>query len=803
MHCESRPQSLIGEYFIDCQPGTAQQRAARRATIPVEQHVVDDRARPRQRHPAPPLPRAPRASSLNELGAGVARHAARTSTTRSAAPARRCARPTGCSAILAEQNQVLARPRRQRRHGRRRARRQPQATSRAGSARRATPRGLGRAPRRHRRAASQRCRASSSSCAPTMAALGARRRRAGARRCANLARQRRPARAPLQRPRARSPTPRGPAFRALGRGVGDRPTGAVARRAPDVAAARRVRPGHARARQEPRRSSSSTSTTAAAPSRRTRARPAARATPASRRCCSYVFDQSHVDQHLRLATATYLKVARVRQRRARTTNRRQEGRRTGPASDCAAALGPNQPGITTPDPTSPAARGADASAERAGAPAHRRRRRPRGGAANAPARRRRPRQPAAGRRDRPSRPKVALPDAEPTRCSTSRRTALPKVGVRPTGGRTARPRGQRRPRPSSSTTCWAHEAPPPAPSSPTRCSSARSRRWSSSSRSSSPTTPTTGCRSCRPASCNVQIANGAEPRARATRCAPAASASAWWTDMKPVRLPNGTHRRRAAPEARQEDRRDPGRLDGRRSARARRSASSTSSSRRARRAGRSADGGHAARSSQTTVPVELDEFYNMFDDQDAARFAGQPRGLRQRVRGPRRATSTASSSGCRRCSATCEPVMANLADPQHRPQELLQASSATPRASWRRSSKINAHLFTDDGRHVRGVLARSRGAEGHDRQAAADARRRHRVAARAAPVPGAHRRVLPRPERRRQRAARRAAAAQPRARGRHAGDAPLGRAQHGPPGRDGRAAQALRGARRRTARCAA
>lgn len=35
--CEVQPQSLIGEYFLDCQPGTADQRLPDGATIPVEQ----------------------------------------------------------------------------------------------------------------------------------------------------------------------------------------------------------------------------------------------------------------------------------------------------------------------------------------------------------------------------------------------------------------------------------------------------------------------------------------------------------------------------------------------------------------------------------------------------------------------------------------------------------------------------------------------------------------------------------------------------------------------------------------------
>jgi virulence factor Mce-like protein len=37
VRCETRPQSLIGEYFIDCRPGTARRRLPDGATIPVEQ----------------------------------------------------------------------------------------------------------------------------------------------------------------------------------------------------------------------------------------------------------------------------------------------------------------------------------------------------------------------------------------------------------------------------------------------------------------------------------------------------------------------------------------------------------------------------------------------------------------------------------------------------------------------------------------------------------------------------------------------------------------------------------------------
>ena len=63
---------------------------------PGQPHRLDGRARPRHRHPAPPLPRAP---EPHHRLAGRRRRGQRraTSTPPSAAPAPRCARPTRCS----------------------------------------------------------------------------------------------------------------------------------------------------------------------------------------------------------------------------------------------------------------------------------------------------------------------------------------------------------------------------------------------------------------------------------------------------------------------------------------------------------------------------------------------------------------------------------------------------------------------------------------------------------------------------------------------------------------------------------
>ena len=125
VHCESRPQSLIGEYFLDCLPGTARAGAEAGRADPRRADVVDDRARPRQRHP--PRARA-RAAADHRLGARRGRRRARARAQRRDPPRDPGAARDGqaSSTLLGEQNRTLAGPDRQRRHGRRRPRRQPQ-----------------------------------------------------------------------------------------------------------------------------------------------------------------------------------------------------------------------------------------------------------------------------------------------------------------------------------------------------------------------------------------------------------------------------------------------------------------------------------------------------------------------------------------------------------------------------------------------------------------------------------------------------------------------------------------------------
>jgi virulence factor Mce-like protein len=104
--CETRPQSLIGEYFVDCRPGTAEQHLKPGATIPVEQTastIPIDLINNIMRRPY----RERLGIILNELGAGVGGHAEDIeATVERALPALR--ETDRVLAILAEQNRTLA-----------------------------------------------------------------------------------------------------------------------------------------------------------------------------------------------------------------------------------------------------------------------------------------------------------------------------------------------------------------------------------------------------------------------------------------------------------------------------------------------------------------------------------------------------------------------------------------------------------------------------------------------------------------------------------------------------------------------
>jgi ABC-type transporter Mla subunit MlaD len=103
--CESRPQSLIGEYYIDCKPGTDPQKLAYGATIPVEQTASTiplDLVNNVLRQPY----RERLGIILDELGAGVAGRATEINdVVRRASPALR--ETDKVLAKLANQNQTL------------------------------------------------------------------------------------------------------------------------------------------------------------------------------------------------------------------------------------------------------------------------------------------------------------------------------------------------------------------------------------------------------------------------------------------------------------------------------------------------------------------------------------------------------------------------------------------------------------------------------------------------------------------------------------------------------------------------
>jgi virulence factor Mce-like protein len=105
VRCESRPQSLIGEYFLDCNPGTSPKKLAPGAHIPVTQTastIAPDLIGDIMRRPY----RERFSIILGELGAGVGGNAeSLNSAIRRAAPALR--ETDKVLAKLAAQNQVL------------------------------------------------------------------------------------------------------------------------------------------------------------------------------------------------------------------------------------------------------------------------------------------------------------------------------------------------------------------------------------------------------------------------------------------------------------------------------------------------------------------------------------------------------------------------------------------------------------------------------------------------------------------------------------------------------------------------
>jgi len=103
--CESRPQSLIGEYFVDCDPGTAKRRLPKGAVIPVQRTsstVAPDLVGDIMRRPQ----RERLSIIVSSLGAGVGGNARQLNDAiRRASPALR--ETDKVLAILARQNKVV------------------------------------------------------------------------------------------------------------------------------------------------------------------------------------------------------------------------------------------------------------------------------------------------------------------------------------------------------------------------------------------------------------------------------------------------------------------------------------------------------------------------------------------------------------------------------------------------------------------------------------------------------------------------------------------------------------------------
>ena len=204
---------------------------------------------------------------------------------------------------------------------------------------------------------------------------------------------------------------------------------------------------------------------------------------------------------------------------------------------------------------------------------------------------------------------------------------------------------------------------------------------------------------------------------------------------------------------------------------------------------------------QASVPVEIDEFFNMFDEPTRRASQGNLQGLGDALAG-RGADLNQTIQVAPELFDHLGSVMANLSAPRTELPSFFKELGDTARVVAPVSA-TNAHLFTTMANTFEALSRDPQALKDDDRQEPVDAAGRHLVAARAAPVPRAHRRALARSRHGRHRAARRAAHGQLRVAHRHAGPAALGRAQRQPPGLARRARGPRQGARPPPARCAA
>ena len=215
------------------------------------------------------------------------------------------------------------------------------------------------------------------------------------------------------------------------------------------------------------------------------------------------------------------------------------------------------------------------------------------------------------------------------------------------------------------------------------------------------------------------------------------------------------------------------------------------------------DGDHIP-ADQSEVRTDLDELYDLYDAPTREGVKGNLARLRRRVHRPRPATSTRRSSRCPSCSASCEPVMSNLADERTDLPSFFKELGDTTRVvapvarEYARSFGTQADTFDAINRDPEAL-------QGDDREEPADDGRLDRLVPRPAPAAARDDAAVARAQPRVARPARpRCRRSTTRSRPRRRCIKPLGRAQR----RDSQ--DALGGAaatsprrRRPTARCAA
>ena len=755
--CDVAPQSLVGEYYVDCQPGTSGERARARAA----------RSRSSARR-APSRPTSSTTSCAARTASGCAASSPssappspatpRTSTPRCAAPCPALRETNRVLAILADQNQVLADLARDADAVIGDAGRQPQRRRRAGSSRRATPPQASAERDRDIAAGFQRLPDVPARAAPDDGRARRDRRRAGP----GAAQPRR--RAPTSssassRTCRRSPRRRGPAIDVARRGVGDRPRGASEARAPTVAELDEVRRGVPELGKNLAIILEHLDDRELLASRRTRAAPAARATPASRRCCS---------------TSSTRRCRRTSTTATSTSSRRSRTRASAPqyadikaakehAKECSQAPRP-EPGRHQLPRRDGAARATTATT----AAPERQRRRP--GAARAerrdarraapddeasPRRRARAtarRAAASGRGPSAGADGAASAEAAASSCPSSttscparrRRRRRPRSAAAvPDASRTsrrARDDAGRRATSSSSTTSSAHE--PPAGRIDRR--QPRPRRGGHAARRRRRGVPRLQ-REQRPA---------VRPDADAVRRAAQRRRRQQGRRGPRGRLP---HRRRRGPQARpaaatasvgarppaqarRVGRAVPEGLARRRPAALAAGAEDRPVRARRQRASSSRDGDARPGRRSREIRTDLDELYDALRRADARgragatstgfgnAFAGRGADLNDDdPRAARAARRPAAGHGepRRRPRPTCRRFFKELGDTTRVVAPVVAAST---RAS-----------FTHAGRHVRRDRPRPGGAQGDDRQEPADDGRLDRLVPRPAPVPARHR----------------------------------------------------------------